>query len=86
MVNYNDPASLEAEARKYRSWAEDKQETMAARRQHGEKPSEQDERQLRRLQREAAEYEETAQRMRFGPSATHENQSSLNEQAKRYRT
>ncbi|MET8164687.1 hypothetical protein ABZT34_10565 [Streptomyces sp. NPDC005329] len=85
MTNYNDPKSIEEMAQEKREWAAHRQEAVDAQRRRGEKPSESDERYIRRTLEDAAKDEEVAQRMRYGPSATHENQSSLNNQAKRYR-
>ncbi|WP_327691104.1 hypothetical protein OG870_17420 [Streptomyces sp. NBC_00461] len=85
MTNYNDPKSIEEMAQKNRELADRQQEALDAKRRRGEKPSEGEERGIRRLREQAARDEEVAQRMRYGPSATHENQSSLHHQAERYR-
>ncbi|WP_157876540.1 hypothetical protein [Streptomyces graminilatus] len=84
MTNYNDPRSIEEMAQKNRELADRRQEALDAKRRRGEKPSEWEERDIRRLREQAASDEEVAQRMRYGPSATHENQSSMNNQAKRW--
>ncbi|WP_406514484.1 hypothetical protein OG851_42845 (plasmid) [Streptomyces sp. NBC_00161] len=85
MTNFNDPNSIEERARSTREFARRRQEAIDAKRRRGEKPNEREERDIRRLLNDAAKDEEVAQRMRYAPSATHENQSSLNNQVKRYR-
>lgn len=85
MTDFHDPNSLEERAQESRRWARKRQAEVDAKRRRGEEISEWEEREIRRSLEGAASDEETAQRMRYGPSATHENQSSLNNQAKRYR-
>jgi hypothetical protein len=80
-----DPVSLEDRARKSRQAADKKQAEVDAKRWRGEEPTTWELRDIDRLRDSAASDEQTANAMRYGQSPTHENQSSLNNQAKRYR-
>jgi hypothetical protein len=86
MVNYDDPNAWADKARQLRKEAKELEDEKEEARSRGESFPAYKQSRIYRCEDEAASDEQVVRNMRHGQSPTHENQSSLNEQTKRYRT
>jgi hypothetical protein len=84
MVNYDDPNAWADKARQLRNEAKELEDEKREARSRGESFPAYKQSRIYYCEDEAARDEQVVRNMRYGQSPTNENQSSMNQQAKRF--